>query len=42
MLVLDLLQDPQNLGTLLRTAESVGVHGVLITPAPGRRGSPPP
>ena len=30
ILVLDALQDPQNLGTLLRTAEAVGVHGVLI------------
>lgn len=30
ILVLDALQDPQNLGTLLRTAEIVGVHGVLI------------
>jgi len=30
VLLLDTLQDPQNLGTLLRTAESVGVHGVLI------------
>ena len=30
ILILDALQDPQNLGTLLRTAESVGVHGVLI------------
>lgn len=30
ILVLDVLQDPQNLGTLLRTAESVGVHGVLL------------
>jgi 23S rRNA (guanosine2251-2'-O)-methyltransferase len=30
VLVLDTLQDPQNLGTLLRTAEAVGVHGVLI------------
>jgi 23S rRNA (guanosine2251-2'-O)-methyltransferase len=29
-LVLDALQDPQNLGTLLRTAEVVGVHGVLL------------
>jgi 23S rRNA (guanosine2251-2'-O)-methyltransferase len=29
-LVLDALQDPQNLGTLLRTAEIVGVHGVLL------------
>jgi 23S rRNA (guanosine2251-2'-O)-methyltransferase len=30
VLVLDTLQNPQNLGTLLRTAEAVGVHGVLI------------
>lgn len=30
MLLLDVLQDPQNLGTLLRTAEVVGIHGVVI------------
>jgi 23S rRNA (guanosine2251-2'-O)-methyltransferase len=30
LLLLDLLQDPQNVGSLLRTAEAVGVHGVLI------------
>lgn len=30
LLLLDCLQDPQNLGTLLRTAEVVGVHGVAI------------
>lgn len=29
-LALDQLQDPQNVGTLLRTAEAVGVTGVLI------------
>lgn len=29
-LLLDLLQDPQNLGSLLRTAEAVGVHSVVI------------
>ena len=34
ILMLDHLQDPQNLGTLLRTAEIVGMHGVII---PGRR-----
>jgi 23S rRNA (guanosine2251-2'-O)-methyltransferase len=34
VLVLDVIQNPQNLGTLLRTAEAVGVHGVL---APLRR-----
>jgi len=30
LLMLDALQDPQNLATLLRTAEAVGVHGVLL------------
>jgi 23S rRNA (guanosine2251-2'-O)-methyltransferase len=30
ILILDSLQDPQNLGTLLRTAEAVGVHGVVM------------
>jgi 23S rRNA (guanosine2251-2'-O)-methyltransferase len=30
ILILDTLQDPQNLGTLLRTGEIVGVHGVLL------------
>jgi len=30
LLLLDCLQDPQNLGTLLRTAEAVAVHGVVI------------
>jgi 23S rRNA (guanosine2251-2'-O)-methyltransferase len=30
VLILDVLQDPQNLGTLLRTAEAVGIHGVLL------------
>jgi 23S rRNA (guanosine2251-2'-O)-methyltransferase len=30
LLVLDSLQDPQNFGTLLRTALAVGVHGVVI------------
>ena len=29
LLALDHLQDPQNLGSLLRTAEAVGVHGVV-------------
>lgn len=29
-LVLDLIQDPQNLGTLLRSAEVMGVHGIVI------------
>jgi 23S rRNA (guanosine2251-2'-O)-methyltransferase len=30
ILVLDQIQNPQNLGSLLRTAEAMGVHGVLI------------
>ena len=30
LLLLDCLQDPQNLGTLLRTAEAVGVHGIVL------------
>nr|MBC7244727.1 23S rRNA (guanosine(2251)-2'-O)-methyltransferase RlmB [Chloroflexota bacterium] len=30
LLLLDFVQDPQNLGTLLRTAEVVAVHGVVI------------
>jgi 23S rRNA (guanosine2251-2'-O)-methyltransferase len=30
LLMLDCLQDPQNFGSLLRTAEIVGVHGVVI------------
>jgi len=34
LLALDHVQDPHNLGALLRTAEAVGVHGVIV---PGRR-----
>ncbi len=34
LLLLDHLQDPQNLGSLLRSAEAAGVHGVVI---PARR-----
>lgn len=30
ILLLDSLNDPQNFGTLIRTAEAVGVHGILI------------
>lgn len=30
LLILDLLKDPQNVGALLRVADSVGVHGVLL------------
>jgi 23S rRNA (guanosine2251-2'-O)-methyltransferase len=29
-LVLDSLQDPQNVGSLLRTAEAVGIHGIIV------------
>jgi 23S rRNA (guanosine2251-2'-O)-methyltransferase len=35
ILLLDVIQNPQNFGTLLRTAEAVGVHGVVL---PKRRG----
>ena len=34
VLLLDVIQNPQNLGTLIRTAEAVGVHGIIM---PGRR-----
>lgn len=37
VLVLDSLEDPQNLGTLLRSAEATGVHGVVY---PARRAVP--
>jgi 23S rRNA (guanosine2251-2'-O)-methyltransferase len=30
ILLLDLVQDPRNVGALLRTAEAMGVHGVVI------------
>jgi 23S rRNA (guanosine2251-2'-O)-methyltransferase len=30
VLMLDTLQNPQNLGTLIRTADAVGVHGIVI------------
>lgn len=30
ILLLDLLKDPQNVGVLLRVADSVGIHGVII------------
>jgi 23S rRNA (guanosine2251-2'-O)-methyltransferase len=36
LLLLDHIQDPQNLGSLLRTAEVVGAHGAVI---PARRAS---
>jgi 23S rRNA (guanosine2251-2'-O)-methyltransferase len=31
LLALDQIQDPRNLGALLRTAEALGVHGVIVT-----------
>jgi|JI10StandDraft_1071094.scaffolds.fasta_scaffold409622_2 23S rRNA (guanosine2251-2'-O)-methyltransferase len=34
LLILDHLQDPQNLGTLIRTAEAMAVHGIIM---PDRR-----
>ncbi len=34
LLMVDRVQDPQNLGALMRTAEAVGVHGLVI---PARR-----
>jgi 23S rRNA (guanosine2251-2'-O)-methyltransferase len=37
VLVLDSLEDPQNVGTLLRSAEACGVHGVVF---PVRRSAP--
>jgi 23S rRNA (guanosine2251-2'-O)-methyltransferase len=33
LLMLDSLQDPQNFGTLIRTAEALGVHGIVIPSA---------
>lgn len=30
ILLLDLVQDPRNVGAILRTAEAMGVHGVII------------
>ncbi len=37
ILVIDSLEDPQNFGTLLRSAEAVGAHGVIY---PTRRAAP--
>ena len=37
LLLLDELQDPQNVGALIRSADASGVHGVLL---PKRHGSP--
>jgi 23S rRNA (guanosine2251-2'-O)-methyltransferase len=30
LLILDLLKDPQNVGTMLRVADSVGIHGIVL------------
>ena len=38
LLMLDNIQDPQNLGTIIRTALCVGIHGVII---PKDRSAPP-
>jgi 23S rRNA (guanosine2251-2'-O)-methyltransferase len=35
IVLLDILQDPQNVGTLIRTAFAVGVHGVILPPRRG-------
>ena len=40
VLLLDSLQDPQNFGGLLRTAEVTGVHGVVIPLAAQSRSHP--
>lgn len=37
LLLLDELQDPQNVGALIRTADAAGVHGILL---PQRRSCP--
>ena len=37
LLLLDELQDPQNVGALIRSADAAGVHGVLL---PRRRSCP--
>ena len=37
VLILDSLEDPQNVGTLLRSAEAAGVHGIIF---PTRRQAP--
>ena len=29
-LILDEIEDPQNLGSILRTADAIGVHGIII------------
>ena len=33
ILLLDMIQNPQNLGTLIRTAAAVGMHGIIIPQA---------
>lgn len=37
VLILDELEDPHNLGALIRTADAVGIHGVIV---PKRRSAP--
>jgi 23S rRNA (guanosine2251-2'-O)-methyltransferase len=37
LVVLDCIEDPQNLGAIIRTAECAGAHGVII---PDRRAAP--
>lgn len=37
LVLLDELQDPQNVGALIRSADAAGVHGILL---PGRRSCP--
>lgn len=40
ILVLDLVQDPRNVGALLRTAEAMGVHGIVIQDRRGAEVTP--
>ena len=41
LLLLDLVQDPRNVGAILRTAEALGVHGVIIQERRGCEVTPP-
>lgn len=40
VLLLDMIQNPQNFGTLIRTAEAAGVHGIIV-PLRGASGITP-
>src|SRR2546428_937520 len=40
LLVLDGIEDPHNLGAIVRTAEAAGAHGVLLPAPPGGRRAP--